>query len=1839
MQLSEAIRDDPKCIRGDRLHLAGHGITCLDRLPSLASQFKTLYLSANFIQSLQHIEQFQHVERISVQGNLLRTPDSVMPLSRLGKLKHLRLSGNPMSEAPCYREEVISLLTSLESLDGHSISAQEREAAVLTIKQFHGLLQNVYNNQLRLYQLQNVKCKVQLHNALLRSIWKGYAPGVTIARQLSLPDPGKTDIGLLCSSHMPQFAECMNQEEADIIKLQLYRQIQNTKKYMLSCLVQSGSRDRKEENPLPTMDTGTQTESNKYTDSSQNNSSHSLNNAPLGEQTACGYKSSLQPAQRMLKRHEDYGRKKPSKPAEQHKTNTSTMKTSAVTDNAGHGWRDQYLAIAFQKIMSQQQWALQQLLNKIEETCEDTYRFLSDLKAKDTQHVWINETNAQINSNAAIPRARGRSTHPKGNQSVRKKQISSQSQSNTRAVCLPDTVYTRQIWKRSGASANDSVQGKVNLPTRRNTYPRRSSSEPHGRQPSRNSSPKQTKISQPKSVIKYDQEGDFVSAENSQRRNSSTDEWDYSSGGLQQLAEENSALRCKLQAFKNANISNHKKAILALSYLQEQNSGLMAENQKIKAEMACSRMTETDNPSYSQLDDNSKTLGGEIERSKTHEVNLEHDDGNKAEHDANIVFRPRYWLGLYKVRRHFLAWHRIAVLEKVRINLENIHLKDIQGGVFSSWKDLYYGRKRLVDRHLAQSRMRRGLIALQNHAAFQEKLRRSTEKQARKTVIQAVRRWKEFPAENVRTKGALEFKRKRSLRMKKHCFSYLKHLTSLLNDREQIIAYALKERKEVLRRQRVFKQWRDAIRDLKADRVNDAAPGDAQYNEQKFNLKRGSTRSSNVLENLYGHENYPETGHYPNEDKTFAILSDLTTAAEYGETKGSQGYVGDNEQCVGKDTDSMNSVDGNHIPIVDWNLSVSSLGEVISDKLGRQAPTQPSVAKPAPAKQNGQQEIETLRSCFPQDIQQKDESHLMKDSVHESSLPRRRKGARQGSEFKRDERRNRSVGKQPMTTGCSSTEVEQNEAIMKQVNRMTNITKTTKGSYTIRGKTKQSDKKETWKMDNGQDGKFETQRKMERARKGSVRGRKKITPSGAVRNVALRKNESTTRKRKNAGKPSVKKTGKLGTGKRNGESSDPIQNLSGNSKVSSKFGHVEKRVPPSTSGRKGPNVLNTSLSTISDGDRGRTGKLPGKCFGHYQGCYTWKDRKQLLQSGIRRKSASAKVYSQDCDSPPAYRNTFWLRTAGSSFFATHQELTPQSQKCAALTEGKPSVDIEQSKRKSRRAGSPFTRFNIDRLRGRHASPEQVWKGNERAISCHQNEIDAMYRKVNQRESAFNETITPLLNSLGVPHETISTPPRSLRHKIFGHRSTKVSENCGTTGEKDEPKITSSTQKNRPRSQASGCSSIKSQNDSKVVQLGKKESIGESKSLVAEDSFEDITRGITTENKRGSGSGFLRNDEKGKSKYVNSDRTTSEDYLDESISDISEDCVEDASVESYTQDAGIRALSEVFQKKVEEDVTIREDNKETFENLEAKRESAIPAYTKSEELRQGSVTPARVDDTKKLRIRPLSVKRKQYSSKGKEQIEKNAGPTVENSFDSSRGLVQSSSEISQNGEGKKVPTIRVSQEELLPSLPQSVRKQQLDRGGNELHRHDKRSKSIGAFNVSSSRRFAGGRRSRSSTSARSRKEATNTEDDSTIHQSDIRQSPTTKHCETSSRKEDSSNRINEEERLRSPQSTTSNVSRGRHRERRPVPSTLSSTGSSRSSSVESHPQRADRSASPSRSSGFSSPLRGIPGVTERDVYYEGADIGVVPQDRQSNQNNDWEEVETIRVSLFPPKSNI
>ena len=174
--LSQAIAKHPTFCSERKLALANRNIGAIDRVAGRFGTVEAIYLSGNYIDDIAALEQFGRVHKLALAGNRLRDFEALEPIRRLKGLQWLSLEDNPVASKPLYREKVLHMLGTLNTLDGVAISQQDRDRAAVSIEQFHRISTLVVGNEAEIAKFGHIIRLMNINQQLFRMQKVDFAP-------------------------------------------------------------------------------------------------------------------------------------------------------------------------------------------------------------------------------------------------------------------------------------------------------------------------------------------------------------------------------------------------------------------------------------------------------------------------------------------------------------------------------------------------------------------------------------------------------------------------------------------------------------------------------------------------------------------------------------------------------------------------------------------------------------------------------------------------------------------------------------------------------------------------------------------------------------------------------------------------------------------------------------------------------------------------------------------------------------------------------------------------------------------------------------------------------------------------------------------------------------------------------------------------------------------------------------------------------------------------------------------------------------------------------------------------------------------------------------------------------------------------------------------------------------------------------------------------------------------------------------------------------------------------------------------------------------------------------
>jgi hypothetical protein len=171
-KMSVILARNPSFYDTDKLSMVGVDLYHIDLLPARISKtVKTLYLSNNYLDSLEHIDQFENLLYCSLTHNFIRYLDEIQPLSRLKALLKVSLSGNIVTKMPYYKEHMLSICPSITSLDGVKVTPVDRSKAKLVFfkaRSFYDQLRlNEFRNNVLVHISKLLACHLEIREEVI----------------------------------------------------------------------------------------------------------------------------------------------------------------------------------------------------------------------------------------------------------------------------------------------------------------------------------------------------------------------------------------------------------------------------------------------------------------------------------------------------------------------------------------------------------------------------------------------------------------------------------------------------------------------------------------------------------------------------------------------------------------------------------------------------------------------------------------------------------------------------------------------------------------------------------------------------------------------------------------------------------------------------------------------------------------------------------------------------------------------------------------------------------------------------------------------------------------------------------------------------------------------------------------------------------------------------------------------------------------------------------------------------------------------------------------------------------------------------------------------------------------------------------------------------------------------------------------------------------------------------------------------------------------------------------------------------------------------------------------
>ena len=179
--IADVIRINGSVLENEKLSLVGQNITLISSIhPSIVSNIRILYLSRNYITSLNGVQHLSQLHTISLNNNFIQYLEEIRYLSSLKKLEKLSLDGNLINNSPYYRQYVINLCPSLLVLDNVKILSNEVILSKKIIRKATVLLDQLCIGELRMVILWQLSKLLYMHAELMEFVFGRFRWGCFI---------------------------------------------------------------------------------------------------------------------------------------------------------------------------------------------------------------------------------------------------------------------------------------------------------------------------------------------------------------------------------------------------------------------------------------------------------------------------------------------------------------------------------------------------------------------------------------------------------------------------------------------------------------------------------------------------------------------------------------------------------------------------------------------------------------------------------------------------------------------------------------------------------------------------------------------------------------------------------------------------------------------------------------------------------------------------------------------------------------------------------------------------------------------------------------------------------------------------------------------------------------------------------------------------------------------------------------------------------------------------------------------------------------------------------------------------------------------------------------------------------------------------------------------------------------------------------------------------------------------------------------------------------------------------------------------------------------------------
>lgn len=108
--------------QNDAIRATSSSVETIDKLPRQCLCACSVIISNNRLSSLKGIHQLKNISYLNIENNKISTINALEPLSRCHNLKNIVIRGNPICNFPLFYPYLLSIVPSLELINGKPIS-------------------------------------------------------------------------------------------------------------------------------------------------------------------------------------------------------------------------------------------------------------------------------------------------------------------------------------------------------------------------------------------------------------------------------------------------------------------------------------------------------------------------------------------------------------------------------------------------------------------------------------------------------------------------------------------------------------------------------------------------------------------------------------------------------------------------------------------------------------------------------------------------------------------------------------------------------------------------------------------------------------------------------------------------------------------------------------------------------------------------------------------------------------------------------------------------------------------------------------------------------------------------------------------------------------------------------------------------------------------------------------------------------------------------------------------------------------------------------------------------------------------------------------------------------------------------------------------------------------------------------------------------------------------------------------------------------------------------------------------------------------------------------------